>query len=143
MLESLQAQPGMSKGSTTGTGATGTSGTASASANLIPPEVGAVSEFRFEMGGNGSVDVSAEFALLATEAPQTVRLLRENAFVVSAVHNHFAFENPRLLFLHASGKASAAKLAQVIRMALDQNAALSGTGTSSTGTSSTGTGPGF
>jgi hypothetical protein len=113
--------------------------------NRIPPEVGAVSEFRFEMGGNGSVDVDAEFALLATEAPQTVRLLRENGFVVSAVHNHFAFESPRLLFLHASGQGSASKLAQVIRMALDQNAALSGSGAngSSTGTSTTGTGPGF
>ncbi len=169
LLESLQAQPGMSSGSTTGnsgsgtantgtsgsgstsTGTTGTgtntttgagtsaSGTGttgmSASMNRIPPEVGAVSEFRFEMGGNGSVDVDAEFALLATEAPQTLRLLRENGFVVSALHNHFAFESPRLLFLHASGQGSAAKLAQVIRMALDQNAALSGTGSNATGTS--------
>jgi hypothetical protein len=124
--------------------------------NRIPPEAGPASEFRFEQGGDGSMDVNAEFALLATEAPQTVRLLRENGFVVSALHNHFAFESPRLLFLHASGQASAAKLARVIRMALDQNAALSnganGTGTSgsttgtgtSTGTStSSGSGPSF
>jgi hypothetical protein len=110
----------------------------------IPPQVGAVNEFRFEMGGNDSVDVSIELALLPIELPQTVRLLRENGFVISAIHNHFAFESPRLLFLHASGQASASKLAQVIRMALDQNAALSSNGgangstgsTSGTGTSS-------
>ena len=131
---------------TTGTGTNGTAGagsttgTTSSNMSLIPPQVGAVSEFRFEMGGNGSVDVDAEFALLATEAPQTVRLLRENGFVVGALHNHFAFESPRLLFLHASGQGSASKLAQVIRMALDQNAALSGTGTGAAGSGSTGTG---
>jgi hypothetical protein len=146
LLESLQAQPGMSNGTTgasSGTAAGSASGT-TATANRIPPEVGAFSEFRFELGGNGSSDVNAEFAVLATEAPQTLRLLRENGFVVSALHNHFAFESPRLLFLHASGQGTAANLAKVIRMALDQNAALSGSssGTSS-GSTSGGTGPGL
>ena len=154
-------------GTSGSTGSTGTSGTGSASggtsagagsgstsgqsgANNFPADLGAASEFHFELGGNGSVDVNAEFALLATEVQQTVRILRENNFTVSALHNHFISESPRLFFIHASGHGSASKLAQVIRMVLDQNAMSSGTSGSASGTgtsgstgSSTGTGPGF
>ncbi len=144
--------------STSGTGSTTSGSTSSTTDMAFPAELGAASMFMFERGGGGSIDVVAEFALLATEVQPTIQKLREAGFRVSAAHNHFLNENPRLFFLHAYGQGSAASLSQVIRTVLDQNAQTSGTyagngayttsGTGSTGSTATGSttsssGPGF
>jgi hypothetical protein len=62
----------------------------------------------------------AELALLPTELEKIVQLVRKSdqKVTVSALHNHFVAEEPRLYFLHLAGVGDPLKLAQLAHTAL-------------------------
>jgi biotin operon repressor len=57
--------------------------------------------FTFEsMTGDGQALCSGETVILQTEINPFITKLREHGIIVTAVHNHWLFDQPRLMFMH-------------------------------------------
>jgi len=57
--------------------------------------------FTFEsMTGDGEALCSGETVILQTEINPFISKLREHNIIVTAVHNHWLFDQPRLMFMH-------------------------------------------
>ena len=57
--------------------------------------------FTFEsMTDDGRALCSGETVILQEEINPFISVLREHDIIVTAVHNHWLFENPRLMFMH-------------------------------------------
>ncbi|MDD9781382.1 DUF1259 domain-containing protein [Priestia megaterium] len=57
--------------------------------------------FTFEsMTGDGEALCSGETVILQTEINPFISKLREHDIIVTAVHNHWLFDQPRLMFMH-------------------------------------------
>ena len=57
--------------------------------------------FTFEsMTDDGRALCSGETVILKAEINPFISVLREHDIIVTAVHNHWLFENPRLIFMH-------------------------------------------
>jgi uncharacterized protein DUF1259 len=63
--------------------------------------------------------VCGDFAMLEEEVRSVIRELQAGDIEVVAVHNHMFFEEPRIVFLHYWGVASAEELAKTFKCALD------------------------
>lgn len=74
----------------------------------------------FQPTGGGKSAVTGDFVLTAPEVTPVLTALRRNDIEVTALHNHLAGEQPRLLFLHFWAHAETEKLARGLRQALDQ-----------------------
>ncbi|MBV8530229.1 MAG: DUF1259 domain-containing protein [Candidatus Eremiobacteraeota bacterium] len=83
----------------------------------MPGPMGPESELDFQAAKGGAVAVF-EFALTEDQVDPVVRYLRNNHFDVTAVHNHWLLENPRIIFVHANEWGSPAYLAKVGRAVL-------------------------
>jgi len=66
----------------------------------------------------GMIASTAEFVLLPEEVNPVAKVLRENGLQVSAIHNHFLFEKPRLIFVHCWGLGTPEKVASAYKAAL-------------------------
>src|SRR5215831_15016670 len=85
--------------------------------------------------GTGGQDVMmGDLVLLEDEVNPVMSALLSNGLEVSALHNHFFFESPRMFYMHVHGHGTAAELAQKAKPALD----LIGKGTPSHQSSVTG-----
>jgi len=70
--------------------------------------------------GSGGEDVMmGDLVLLEDEVNPVMSALLENGLEVTALHNHFFFENPRVFYMHVHGHGKAADLARMARPALD------------------------
>jgi hypothetical protein len=58
--------------------------------------------------------------LLATEVNEVVKALTANAIVVTAVHNHMLFDEPRLFMLHFWGAGNPEDIAKGLKAALSK-----------------------
>jgi hypothetical protein len=89
--------------------------------HALPPAMGPESEIHFQSIPKYGSLVVTEFALLTTEVEKVVQLLRasDQKVTVSALHNHFIGEDPRLYYLHVAGIGDPQKLAQLMRAALN------------------------
>jgi hypothetical protein len=75
-------------------------------------------------GSDGQAVVDGDFAMEERELQAVLKALRKGGIDVVAIHNHMTGEEPRIMFLHYWGLGPAARLAQVLRSALDAQAAL-------------------
>jgi len=76
--------------------------------------------------GTGGDDVMmGDLVLLEDEVNPVMSALLNNGLEVTALHNHFFFESPRIFYMHVHGHGKAADLAGKAKPALD----LIGTGT--------------
>jgi hypothetical protein len=82
--------------------------------------LGVATAINFQPTGGGKAATTGDFVLTATEVPAVVKALRGNGIEVTAMHSHMLAEEPRLTFLHFWANADAVKLAQGLRVALDQ-----------------------
>ncbi len=73
-----------------------------------------------EMGAD--VMIMGDLVLMENEINPVISALAEVKIGVSALHNHFLWEEPRVMYMHISGMGSATALAQGIRSALDKTA---------------------
>ncbi len=73
-----------------------------------------------EMGND--VMVMGDLVLLQKEVNPVISALAEANVGVSALHNHFLGENPRIMYMHVSGMGEAAPMARGIRNALSKTA---------------------
>src|SRR5258708_6604773 len=70
--------------------------------------------------GTGRHDVMmGDLVLLEDEVNPVMSALLENRLEVTALHNHFFFESPRMFYMHVHGHGKAADLAKMAKPALD------------------------
>jgi hypothetical protein len=70
--------------------------------------------------GDGGHDVMmGDLVLLEDEVNPVMSALLSNGLEVSALHNHFFFESPRMFYMHVHGHGTAADLAKKAKPALD------------------------
>ena len=73
-----------------------------------------------EMGNEAMV--MGDLVLLEKEINPVISALAEASIQVTALHNHFVGEKPRLMYLHIYGMGEATAMARGLRSALDQTA---------------------
>jgi hypothetical protein len=66
--------------------------------------------------------VMGDLVLLQKEVNPVVSALQEANIQVTALHNHFFYEQPPIMFMHIGGMGDPLKMAQGIRNALDKTA---------------------
>jgi hypothetical protein len=85
----------------------------------MPPAMGMATGVNFQMDGNRA-GITGDFVLLADEVNPVIQALTENDIVVTAVHNHMLYDNPRLFMLHFWAVNTPEKLAAGLKAALDK-----------------------
>ncbi len=66
--------------------------------------------------------VMGDLVLLEKEVNPVISALEENGLQVTALHNHFFYEEPRIMFMHIGGMGDMTSLAKGLRLALDKTA---------------------
>jgi hypothetical protein len=70
--------------------------------------------------GDGGNDVMmGDLVLLEDEVNPVMSALLDNGLEVTALHNHFFFESPRIFYMHVHGHGKAADLARRVKPAVD------------------------
>src|SRR5437667_8530551 len=70
--------------------------------------------------GDGGKDVMmGDLVLLEEEVNPVMSALLDNGLEVTALHNHFFFEEPRIFYMHVMGHGKAADLARMAKPAVD------------------------
>ena len=70
--------------------------------------------------GDGGMDVMmGDLVLLEDEVNPVMSALLQNGLEVTAIHNHFFFESPRIFFMHVHGHGKAADLAKMAKPAVE------------------------
>ena len=70
--------------------------------------------------GDGGMDVMmGDLVLLEDEVNPVMSALLGNGLEVTALHNHFFFESPRIFYMHVHGHGKAADLARMVKPAVD------------------------
>lgn len=70
--------------------------------------------------GDGGIDVMmGDLVLLEDEVNPVMSALLQNGLEVTAIHNHFFFESPRIFYMHVHGHGKAADLAKMAKPAVD------------------------
>src|SRR5438270_1590494 len=70
-------------------------------------------------GDGGMAVMMGDLVLLEDEVNPVMSALLDNGLEVSAVHNHFFFESPRIFYMHVHGHGKAAELAKMAKPAVD------------------------
>lgn len=70
-------------------------------------------------GGGGADVMMGDLVLLEDEVNPVMSALLENGLEVTALHNHFFFESPRIFYMHLHGHGKAADLARQVKPAID------------------------
>src|SRR5450759_3636299 len=70
-------------------------------------------------GDGGSDVMMGDLVLLEDEVNPVMSALLDNGLEVTALHNHFFFESPRIFYMHVHGHGKAADLARMAKPAVD------------------------
>ena len=80
-------------------------------------------EFPYQLASassNSQVLMLAEFTLIQSEVGKVNQYLRDHHWTVSAIHNHWFDESPRLIFLHAQKQDNLDNVLNEVKGALQQ-----------------------
>src|ERR1700681_681218 len=70
--------------------------------------------------GDGGIDVMmGDLVLVEDEVNPVMSALLDNGLEVTAVHNHFFFESPRIFYMHVHGHGKPDDLARMAKPAID------------------------
>jgi len=70
-------------------------------------------------GSGGSDVMMGDLVLLEDEVNPVMSALLDNGLDVTALHNHFFFESPRIFYMHVHGHGKASDLAEKVKPAID------------------------
>src|SRR5678816_3791310 len=70
-------------------------------------------------GDHGMDVMMGDLVLLEDEVNPVMSALLDNGLEVTAIHNHFFFENPRIFYMHVHGHGKAEDLARRAKPAVD------------------------
>jgi hypothetical protein len=73
----------------------------------------------FTKGTGGMEIMMGDLVLLQDEISPVMSALLDNGFDVTALHNHFLQDEPRMMYMHVHGHGTAADLAKKVKPALD------------------------
>src|SRR6266404_1475425 len=85
----------------------------------MPPFMGLTSWAAFMPGMKDGAMVMGDLVLMQDEVNPVMSAVLDNGLQVTALHNHFFFDEPKVYFMHIGGEGATATLAKGIRAALD------------------------
>src|SRR5438552_17522315 len=85
----------------------------------VPTPFGFGGWFALTKGDGGEEVVMGDLVLTQEEVNPVMSTLLEHGFEVTALHNHFFWEEPRVFFMHIHGHGKAVELANQIKPAID------------------------
>lgn len=86
----------------------------------MPPFMGLTSWAAFTAGKEKDAMVMGDFVLMQDEVGPVMRAALDNGLEVTALHNHFFFDEPKVYFMHIGGEGSVDELSRGVRAALDK-----------------------
>ncbi len=90
----------------------------------MPPFMGLTSWAAFTEGKKAPVMVMGDLVLLQDEVNPVMSAALDAGLDVTALHNHFFYDEPRVYFMHIGGEGETAKLAAGVKAALDAQKAV-------------------
>ena len=85
----------------------------------LAPFMGFTSWAAFTPGSKDSVLVMGDMVLFEDEVNPVMSVALDKGLEVTALHNHFFFDEPKVYFMHIGGEGSTEQLAKGVRAALD------------------------
>src|SRR5438067_5228634 len=85
----------------------------------MPPFMGLTSWAAFMPGMKDGAMVMGDLVLMQDEVNTVMSAALDNGLQVTALHNHFFFDEPKVYFMHIGGEGDTATLAKGVRTALD------------------------
>ncbi|HXH62311.1 MAG TPA: DUF1259 domain-containing protein, partial [Fimbriimonadaceae bacterium] len=85
----------------------------------LPTTFGFTGWIAMTVGAEGNDVLMGDLVLREEEVNPVMSALLKNDLDVTALHNHFFYEEPRLFFMHVYGMGKAIELAKAIKPALD------------------------
>src|SRR2546421_12253003 len=85
----------------------------------MPPFMGLTSWASFMPGMKGEAMVMGDLVLMQDEVNPVMSAAFDSGLQVTALHNHFFYDEPKVYFMHIGGEGDTAMLAKGIRAALD------------------------
>ncbi len=95
----------------------------------MPPFMGLTSWAAFSPGGRAEAMVMGDFVLFQDEVAPVMKAALANGLAVTALHNHFFYDDPHVYFMHIGGEGKALALAAGVRALLDTVKAVRAAGT--------------
>ena len=86
----------------------------------MPPFMGLASWAAFTQGKMGDAMVMGDTVLFQDEVNAVMNAALDNGLSVTALHNHFFYDEPKVYFMHISGEGSVDKLAAAVRKVWDK-----------------------
>ena len=86
----------------------------------MPPFMGLTSWAAFTAGKEKAAMVMGDLVLMQDEVNPVMSVAFENGLTVTALHNHFFYDEPKVYFMHIGGEGSVEQLAKGVRAALDK-----------------------
>jgi hypothetical protein len=90
----------------------------------MPPFMGLTSWAAFTEGKKAPAMVMGDLVLLQDEVNPVMTAAFAAGLEVTALHNHFFYDEPKVYFMHIGGEGEAAKLAAGVKAALDAQKAV-------------------
>jgi hypothetical protein len=91
----------------------------------MPPFMGLTSWAAFSPGVNGTeAMVMGDLVLFEDEVNPVMSVLFERGLSVTALHNHFFFDSPKVYFMHIGGEGTVASLGGGVKQAMEKVAAI-------------------
>ena len=86
----------------------------------MPPFMGLASWAAFTEAKMGGAMVMGDTVLFQDEVSPVMSTALDNGLSVTALHNHFFYDEPKVYFMHIGGEGSAEKLATAVRKVWDK-----------------------
>src|SRR6266496_2041818 len=86
----------------------------------MPPFMGLTSWAAFKPGMHEGAMVMGDLVLMQDEVNPAMSAALDNGLAVTALHNHFFFDEPKVYFMHIGGEGDQQKLARGVRAVLDK-----------------------
>jgi hypothetical protein len=86
----------------------------------MPPFMGLASWAAFTQGKMGEAMVMGDTVLFQDEVNPVMSVALDNGLSVTALHNHFFYDEPKVYFMHIGGEGPVEKLATAVRKVWDK-----------------------
>ncbi|MBI3313946.1 MAG: DUF1259 domain-containing protein [Candidatus Omnitrophica bacterium] len=86
----------------------------------LDPFMGLTSWTGFQDDPKGGMMIMGDLVLFQDEVNPVMSVLLDNGLEVTALHNHFFYDDPKVFFMHIGGTGDMEKLASAVRKALDK-----------------------
>jgi hypothetical protein len=86
----------------------------------MPPFMGLTSWAGFIEGKKAEAMIMGDLVLFQDEVNPVMSALLDTGLSVTALHNHFFYDDPKVFFMHIGGEGTTDKLASGLRAALDK-----------------------